>query len=179
MARCLEGDGAAWEALARRYHRLVYAIALRVGLDDDAAADVFQTVFARLLQHLPQIARPERLQAWIVTTTRREALLQRRRDARTVSMTGTADQTDQAADPAEIVDDALLPDEALDELQQLARVRAAIDAIDERCRRLLLALFGDDEPPAYDDLARRLDMPLGSIGPTRSRCLAKLRRAVG
>jgi RNA polymerase sigma factor (sigma-70 family) len=178
VARCLEGDGAAWETLARRYHRLVYAIALRAGLNEDAAADVFQTVFTRLLQHLPRIAHPERLQAWIVTTARRETLLQQRRDARTVSMAVADGDIPDAAEP-EVADDALLPDEALDELQQLARVRLAIDTIDQRCRRLLLALFSDDEPPAYDDLARRLDMPLGSVGPTRSRCLAKLRRAVG
>lgn len=174
-AHCLDGDAAAWEVLVRRYQRLVYAIALRAGLDAHAAADVFQTVFARLVQHLARIAQPARLQAWIVTTAKREALLLRRRSERQVSMT-VAD----AADGAEwdLADEALLPDEALAELQELVRVRQALEALDERCRRLLHALFGDEPEPVYDQVALRLAMPRGSIGPTRARCLAKLRRSV-
>ena len=77
VARCLRGEARAWAALVQRYQRLVYAIVRRIGLDEHAAADVFQTVFARLVQHLPRIADPHRLQAWIVTTAKREALLQR------------------------------------------------------------------------------------------------------
>lgn len=177
VSRCLDGDALAWEALVRRYQRLVYAIALRAGLDGHAAADVFQIVFTRLLEHLSRMARPERLQAWIVTTAKREALLQRRRSARVLSMTVPDGDAGTAGFEWETADNALLPDEALAELQMLARVRLALDEIDERCRRLLLALFGDDDP-AYDDVAKRLGMPVGSVGPTRSRCLAKLRRAL-
>ena len=83
MARCRRGDAAAWAVLVQRYQRLVYAIVTRMGLDEHGAADVFQTVFARLVQHLPRIADPSRLQAWIVTTAKREALLQRKRGQRT------------------------------------------------------------------------------------------------
>jgi RNA polymerase sigma factor (sigma-70 family) len=177
VARCLGGDAAAWEALVRRYQRLVYAIALRASLDDHAAADVFQTIFARLVQHLPRITQPAKLQAWIVTTAKREALLLRRRAKRTVSMT-LLNGDEPAGEPEwDIADDSPLPEEALAELQQLAQVRLALDRLDERCRRLLLALFGDDEKVVYDNVARRLGIPIGSIGPTRSRCLAKLRRS--
>ena len=77
VARCRSGDGAAWAALVRRYQRIVYAIAMRTGADEHAAADVFQTVFARLHEHLPRLSPPERLQAWIVTTAKREALRMR------------------------------------------------------------------------------------------------------
>jgi DNA-directed RNA polymerase specialized sigma24 family protein len=76
-------------------------------------------------------------------------------------------------------DTSPLAEDALDRLQQLNLLRAGLDRLDARCRDLLLLLFGDDdERPAYDEVARRLALPIGSIGPTRSRCLAKLRQLV-
>ena len=92
LTRCQRGDGAAWEALVVRYQRLVYAIVRRIGLDEHSAADVFQTVFMRLMEHLPRLTDPNRLQAWIVTTAKREALLQRKRGMRAVSMTRVDDE---------------------------------------------------------------------------------------
>lgn len=175
-ARCNRGDSAAWAVLVHRYQRLVYTIVRRIGLDDHGAADVFQTVFSRLLTHLPQLNQADRLQAWIVTTAKREALLQRSRALRTVSM--TADDDDGAASPAlDIADESPLPDEQLATLQTHNQVRNALERMDERCRTLLTLLYHDaDEATAYDEVARRLDMPLGSVGPTRARCLGKLRK---
>jgi RNA polymerase sigma factor (sigma-70 family) len=176
VARCRNGESAAWAALVRRHQRLVYAIVMRVGLDEHAAADVFQTVFARLVQHLPRIAEPERLQGWIAVTAKREALLQLRRSRRTVSMTRTDDGDDSASD-WDFADDAPLPGDALSDLQQLAHLRTALDRLDERSRTLLLLLFrADDEKIPYDEVARQMGMSVGSIGPTRARCLEKLRR---
>ena len=178
VARCRSGDGAAWAVLVRRYQRIVYAIAMRTGADEHAAADVFQTVFSRLHEHLPRLAQPERLQAWVVTTAKREALRVRQVGRRTVSMT-RADDADGAAIEDTIADDAPLAEEALDRLQQLNLLRTALDRLDPRCRDLLTLLFADDdERPAYDAVARRLGLPVGSIGPTRARCLAKLRGLV-
>ena len=175
VARCRQGDGSAWNALVMRYQRLVYAIVRRFGDDEHAAADVFQTVFSRLLQHLPKLADPSRLQAWIVTTAKREALLQRRRGQRTVSMHRSGDDGEAAPD-WEPADDADGPEQQLDDLQQLHAVRLALDRMDERCRNLLGLLFSDaDERVPYDEVARRLGLPVGSIGPTRARCLGKLR----
>ena len=178
VARCRHGDAAAWAALVRRYQRIVYAIAMRTGADEHAAADVFQTVFSRLHEHLPRLAQPERLQAWIVTTAKREALRVRQIGRRTVSMTRADDDESDAGDAIEdnFADDAPLAEEALDRLQQLNLLRTALDRLDLRCRDLLTLLFSDDdERPAYDEVARRLALPVGSIGPTRARCLAKLR----
>ena len=179
VARCRQGDSTAWTALVMRYQRLVYAIVRRVGDDGHAAADVFQTVFSRLLQHLPKLDDPSRLQAWIVTTTKREALLQRKRAQRTVSMhrRGDSEQTEAgwSAD-WEPADDADGPEQQLDDLQQLHAVRLALDRMDERCRNLLGLLFTDDDQRVpYEEVARRLGLPVGSIGPTRARCLGKLR----
>ena len=178
IARCRSGDGAAWAALVRRYQRIVYAIAMRTGADEHAAADVFQTVFSRLHEHLPRLTQPERLQAWIVTTAKREALRVRQINRRTVSLT-RADDGDGDAIEDSFADDAPLAEEALDRLQQLNLLRIALDRLDNRCRDLLTLLFrDDDERPAYDAVARRLAVPIGSIGPTRARCLAKLRALV-
>lgn len=179
VACCVRGDGAAWSLLVQRYQRLVYAVVRRIGLDEHGAADVFQTVFARLVEHLPRIADPSRLQAWIVTTAKREALMQRRRGQRTVSMTRADDSDDQASGEWDLADETPIAEDALDELQQLNQLRNALDRLDERCRELLLLLFREeDDRLSYDDVARRLGTSVGSIGPTRSRCLDKLRRLV-
>ncbi|MFZ2649048.1 MAG: sigma-70 family RNA polymerase sigma factor [Burkholderiaceae bacterium] len=181
VSGCLRGEAKCWEALVQRYQRLIFAIVRRMGLDEHTAADVFQTVFSRLLTQLPKIAEPARLQAWIVTTTKREGLLQRRRGERWVSMT----QDDEAGDtPPEwdIADESPQAEQALADLQQLNRVRLALDRLDPRCRALMRLLFDDlderEAPMEYGEIAARLGMAVGSIGPTRARCLAKLRSYV-
>lgn len=178
IARCRQADAAAWRLLVQKYQRLVYAVARRAGLDEHGAADVFQTVFQRLLQALPRIEQPERLQAWIVTTAKRETLLQWRRSQRTVSLTPVEDaEGERLPGPPEPVDPGPLPESQLEELQQLHLLRLAMDRLDSRCHSLLGLLFADSaERPAYDQIALQLAMPVGSIGPTRARCLAKLRR---
>ena len=178
VLRCRRGEGAAWEALVHRYQRLVYAIVRRIGSDEHTAADVFQTVFARLVTHLPRITDPGRLQAWIVTTAKREALLLLSRGRRTVSMTRSDDDGDDTAE-FDIADDSPLPENVLDELQQQDSVRRAMDRLDERCRQLLVLLFREDgDKVAYEEVAATMGIAVGSIGPTRSRCLGKLRGLV-
>jgi RNA polymerase sigma factor (sigma-70 family) len=178
VARCRQGDAAAWEALVRRYQRLVYAIVTRAGLDEHGAADVFQTVFTRLLEHLPRLSQPSRLQAWIVTTAKREVLRLRELGRRTISLTPEDDAVGEGL--ADLLpDEAPLAEALLSDLQQLDLLRAAFERLDTRCRDLLTLLFCDEEDRlGYDELARRLSMPQGSIGPTRARCLAKLRLLV-
>lgn len=170
VGRCLRGDASAWNELVQRYQRLVYAIVRRAGLDEHGAADVFQTVFARLVQHLPRIDDPTRLQAWIVTTSKREAILQSQRGQRTVSI--TRDDDEAAWD---VADDAPTAEAALESLQQQHRVRLALERLEPRQRALMEMLFSEDRP-SYDEIAQRLGIPVGSIGPTRARCLDKLRR---
>lgn len=178
VRRCREGDASAWPLLVARYQRLVYAIVSRMGLDEHVAADVFQSVFEKLVQHLPTLREPDRLQAWIVTTAKRDGLAARRHGQRQVSMTKADDAGDsQGSEEWDIADDSPGAEQRLDELQQLHRLRLGLDRLDERCRELLLLVFRDDEERlGYDEVSRRLNLPLGSIGPTRSRCLGKLRK---
>lgn len=178
VARCRAGDRAAWGLLVARYQRLVHAVVTRAGLDGHTAADVFQTVFQRLLAHLPRLTQPERLQAWIVTTAKREALRERERQQRHVSMAREEGDESPGLEDT-LADDHPLAEQALSDLQQLHRLREGLARLDDRCRELLLLVFRDeDEHLPYDEVGRRLGMPAGSIGPTRSRCLGKLRKLV-
>ena len=105
-----------------------------------------------------------------------EALLQLRRSQRTVSLTATTDADPADAAQLDLPDEAPLPEQQLDDLQQLHLLRLSLDQLDARCHGLLSMLFADDEDrPPYEQIALRLDMPVGSIGPTRARCLSKLR----
>lgn len=178
VARCLNGDGAAWGELVQRFQRLVYTVVTRAGLDEHTAADVFQTVFERLLAHLPKLEQPERIQAWVVTTAKREALRVRHLGRRNVSMTRADDASGEGIENT-LADDAPLAEDVLDELQQLDLLRRGMDRLDARCRDLLALVFrGEDEQLGYVEVARQLVMPIGSIGPTRTRCVEKLRRLV-
>jgi RNA polymerase sigma factor (sigma-70 family) len=176
LALCKAGQPQGWRLLVQRYQRLVYAVARRAGLDEHAAADVFQTVFSRLLQALPSLQQPDRLRAWIVTTAKRDALLQLRRGQRTVSLTPATEGDPDTAGQDDLPDEAPLPEQAIDDLQQMHLLRVAMEQLDARCHGLLTLLFADEEDRLpYETIAIRLDMPTGSIGPTRARCLGKLR----
>ena len=169
---CRRGDQLAWEKLIRRYQRLIYAIPLRAGLDEDQAAEIFQEVFTTLFQKLNDIEDPEKLQAWLVTTARRKTW-------RTIGKAQNQPRSYtngnlQASEAALIPDEAPLPDEQLLILEEQHRIRTAVSLLDERCRTLLQMLFYRSEPPSYAEIAAFLGIPEGSIGPTRARCLAKL-----
>lgn len=171
---CRQGDPEAWEALVRRYQRLIYAIPRRAGLSDDLAAEVFQRVWVTLIEHLHRIEQPERIGAWLATTARRESWRQLRRER----VTTTLDAGDDDDETARLADSAPLPDEVIERLERQQAVRRAVAGLDERCRSLLTMLFYRGEPPPYAEIAATLGVPEGSIGPTRARCLQKLRQAL-
>jgi len=174
LLRCRRGDEAAWEALVNRYQRLMYAIPRRAGLDDDQAAEVFQEVFTTLFQKLNDIDDPDRLHAWLVTTAKRKTW-------RTISKARLTDQMPDAEDGSNeelgsIPDESPLPDEVLLKLEEQHRVRTALGALEERCRKLLTMLFYQSEAPSYSQIALSMGISEGSIGPTRARCLGKMLR---
>jgi len=166
---CRSGDATAWESLVERYQRLVYSIARHAGLDQEQSADVFQRVFVQLVEHLGQIEQPALIGAWLVTTARHEAwrFSQHERMAQGISL--------DARDVAEPLADGLLPEALVLRLEEQHQVRAAVAALDERCRRLLILLFYRSDTAPYAEIAATLGMSEGSIGPTRARCLGKLR----
>lgn len=172
LTACREGDESAWEVLVDRYQRLIYAIPRRVGLNEDQASEVFQEVFATLLQKLNDIDEPDRLHAWLVTTARRKTwrLMSKERMLRG----GTAGDDDREEELLVRVDSAPLPDEMLVRLEEQHRIRAALLALDERCQKLLTLLYYTPEPPSYAEIADTFGTSEGSIGPTRARCLKKM-----
>lgn len=169
---CRRGDATAWETLIARYQRLVYSIPRQAGLDQDRSAEVFQRVFGKLVEHLDRIEQPARIGAWLTTTARREMWLLSQRES---SSQPLADG-DAEGETNQLLDTAPLPDEVLLHLEEQHTVRIALATLDERCRRLLTLLFYRPDPLPYAEVAVALQMSEGSIGPTRSRCLQKLRR---
>jgi RNA polymerase sigma factor (sigma-70 family) len=178
LAWCREGRAEGWSRLVRRYQRLVYTVPRRAGLDDASAADVFQACFERLLRHLHRIDDPSRVRAWLVTTARRESLrrLDEQRRLQPLVQPAGAGDDDEGADTLDRLPASdPLPEALLSDLQQHDLLRQAVDRLDPRTRRFIELAFLQDEPLPYAELAAQLGIPVGSIGPTRARALAKLR----
>jgi RNA polymerase sigma factor (sigma-70 family) len=170
VRRCLDGDRAAWSLLLERYADLVYSICRRAGLDHASAADVFQDVSVMLWKRLPRLRRAESLLSWVSTTARRASWRAKKRGAaRAARQTAVARREDTGAPSAEATLKALEEEQA---------VRQAFASLGEPCRRLLEALYFAGGAPTYAEVAQRLGIPKGSIGPTRQRCLDGLRRAL-
>jgi len=167
---CARGDQQAWEQLVQRYQRLVYSIPRRSGLDEEATADVFQRVFTSLVEHLDRLEQPDRLSAWLVTAAKRETW----RASRRLAVTRAALAPEEHA--ADVADSEVLAEDEMVRLEEQANLRRAVDRLADRCRELVLLLFYADEPLSYGEIAERIGMAEGSIGPVRGRCLERLRR---
>jgi len=167
---CLRGSEVAWGQLLGRYQRLIYSIPVRMGLTPDECSDVFQGVCSILLEKLETLRDPKMLSSWIMTTTRREALRVRRVGRREVPLPETED-----GEPGDWAQVEVRIEQDLLAVEREHNLRLAWERLDDRCRTILEALFfGPDQD--YKRLSKLLDMPIGSIGPTRMRCLAHLRR---
>jgi RNA polymerase sigma factor (sigma-70 family) len=166
-----EGDQEAWNAITDRFTSLLWSVARSYRLGSDDAEDVVQNTWLRLLENLTKIDNPEALPGWLATTARREALGILRRRGRTV-LTRDEDLGVDLADPTSTeLDSALLEDERDVELW------ASFAKLPERCQQLLRVLMACDRP-VYAEVSAAFDMPIGSIGPTRMRCLERLRKLV-
>jgi len=161
------GDPQAWDALIDRFLPMVRGIIGRFRLLPADAADVNQTVWLRLVEHLGDLREPAALPGWLATTARREAIrsLQTQGRAQPVDPQGSTLQSE--------VDEAEIDREVLRQEQAVA-VRAGLEELSQQ-RRELLELLVADPPVTYDEISRRLDIPIGSIGPTRARALNQLR----
>lgn len=157
----------AWEQLVARFQRLVLAVPVELGMPAEDCEEVFQATWVSLYQQIPSLRRPGSLAAWILTTAQRQAWRIQRRRSRERSLSA-ADRPPPEAPPD--------PLEQSLELERRELVHAALAELDPRCRTLLSRLFLSAEPPSYARLAEELGLPLGSLGPTRTRCLAELAR---
>ena len=163
-----EGDSDAWNQLVERFAGMVWAVARSYRLNASDAADVSQTTWLRLVQHLDRIEQPERVGAWLAITARHEALRVARQASRQLPI-GDHIIIDLVAEDGVSNDDALLANERAREMWAL------VMRLPARCQ-LILRLLTADPPLSYRDLGEALDMPIGSIGPTRARCLEHLRK---
>jgi RNA polymerase sigma factor (sigma-70 family) len=162
VATACRGDQAAWNELVNRHNRLVYAVARSFRLSGADVADVFQTVWLRLAEHICRLRDPERVGAWLATTTRHECLRLVRSSWRVVP----DDDVEAFLEPTETIENGLLRSE------QRAAILAAFARLPDRDQRLLAMIV--DPRYTYDDICRELGMRRGSIGPTRARCLRRL-----
>jgi RNA polymerase sigma factor (sigma-70 family) len=171
VRRAAAGDHQAWECLVDQFSRLIWSITVEFKLVESDAADVVQTTWLRLLEHIDRIQYPDRVGSWLAATARNEclrSLAARKRvvlghddvDLGTVAAAATA--------PTPEVDERLLADER-DQV-----VRDAMSRLPGRWQRLLEMLMADPPVP-YTEISDQLGLPIGSIGPTRGRCLARLR----
>lgn len=161
-----DGDQEAWDAIVDRFAGLVWSIARAHRLSPTDAADVSQTTWLRLVEHLGRLRDPERVGAWLASTARHECLRVIRHAGRFVA-DPDVDLDAVATEPE--------PSALLLATERTSALWRAVEALPERCRLLIRALMADP-PPSYEDIAEAFGIPIGSIGPTRARCLDQLRR---
>ena len=167
VRRAANGDRGAWERLVDQYARLIWSITAEFKLIESDAADVTQTTWLRLLEHIDRIEYPDRVGSWLAATARNECLRSLAARKRVILAQDEEVLTDVVASSPEI-DERILADER-DQV-----VRDALSRLPGRWQRLLELLMADP-PASYADISSELNLPVGSIGPTRGRCLARLR----
>jgi len=164
-----DGDGSAWEALTVRFGSSIMAIARGFRLCEADAWEVQQTTWLRLVENIGRIQQPERIGSWLATTARRECLrlvrLRSRVNLDDDFLNRLADHSLPEADARPIAD------------ERAALVRAAFDQLAPKCQKLLGFLSADDAL-SYKEISKLLSMPIGSIGPTRGRCLERLKKVI-
>ena len=167
LAGAAGGDQAAWDALVERYLPLVFSVVRRYRLSGHDAADVSQTLWLRLVENVATIREPRALSSWIITTTRREALRVLAAGQRMTPVDSTT-----GFDTAKF--DGPDTDAELLRAERHQALRDGLAQLKPEERQLMLLLIADP-PPTYAEIAGRLGISVGSIGPTRGRCLEKLR----
>jgi RNA polymerase sigma factor (sigma-70 family) len=161
----IAGDPAAWDRLMDGFGRLIWAITRDFKLSESDASDVVQTTWLRLVEHIGRLEQPGRVGAWLATTARNECLRVIAARKRVV-LVGEENGLESIAGFAQPVDEALLAAE------RVRTVRDALELLPHRWQRLMELIMAEQP---YAVIADRLSVPVGSIGPTRGRCLDRLR----
>jgi len=173
VLRARIGDQDAWNRLVERYTPMLWSTCRRHRLGPEDAADVVQRVWLLLVEQLPALREPAALPGWLLTTTRRECLRLLRASRRHASLQDplNAAEWSLAAD-----EESTSVDRALLAAERERALRAAFAELRPQCQRLL-AMLVSEPPVPYAEISARLSVPIGSIGPTRARCLSHLRRS--
>ena len=180
LRKAAAGDSSAWELLVDHFSGLVWSVARAQGLERADAEDVFQTTWMRLAEYAARIKDPDRVGGWLAVTARNEAFRVGRLRSRTVPI---GDMTEWGGDDAGWVDDETPERITLDDEQvrldgdRFHQIWLVFEQLPAHCRRLLRVLIASP-PPSYAEAADALGMPIGSVGPTRLRCLRRLREAL-
>jgi RNA polymerase sigma factor (sigma-70 family) len=169
VASARDGDVQAWEALVERYAPLIWSICRKYRLGRADADDVGQSVWLHLVDHLGKIREPAALAGWLATTTRRECGRLVRAAHGPHASVYALDAENMADERADTAEQEVLTAE------RHAALREAFTHLPPECQRLV-AMLTADPPVPYAEISARLAMPDGSIGPTRSRCLDRMRR---
>jgi RNA polymerase sigma factor (sigma-70 family) len=169
VASARDGDVRAWDALVERYAPLIWSICRKYRLGRADADDVGQNVWLHLVDHLGKIREPAALAGWLATTTRRECGRLVRAAHGPHAVVHALDAENMADERADAAEQEVLAAE------RHAALREAFTHLPPECQRLV-AMLTADPPLPYAEISARLDMPVGSIGPTRSRCLDRMRR---
>jgi len=169
IERCRRQDAQAWSELVDRFQALVYSVARRHGLQTDDAEDVFVTTFQNLLRSIDRIESGAALPRWLAVTASRESLKLIRISARTTDLDGDGMTLDEI-----VADEEIRAEQSAIEADEAFRLRSALEKIGDRCRELLRMLYFEGDP-SYQEIGTTLGMPVGAIGPTRARCIDKLR----
>jgi len=171
------GDETAWAALVERFSGLVWSVARAHNLSNADAEEVFQTTWLRLTEHVGRLKEPDRVGAWLATTARNESLktIRAGRRATPTDDLETLDVPSPDATPEAL---AVASEEATAAADRLRRVWEAFQLLPQRCRELLRVLVAVPPLP-YIEIAAMLGIAVGSIGPTRGRCLSQLRDLLG
>lgn len=163
ISQCLAGHQQAWEMLLSRYEKLIYYTALHTGIDAAEVEDVFQNVCTIWLKELKGLRDARRLGAWLVTTTRRECwAIWRRKKV-----------SEEALNEQMVFDES--PEKLAAQAEDANLVQMAFQKLGEPCHRLLTRLYFDPDHRSYAEVAQEINMPVNSLGPTRARCLEKLK----
>jgi RNA polymerase sigma factor (sigma-70 family) len=170
VAAAAGGDQRAWSELVGRYAGLVLATARSFRLPTHEAEDVSQLTWLLLAMHIRSVREPQAIGSWLVTTTKREAVRLLKRRHREYPVEG--EHLDLEDRGMAAVDDEVLREELR------AQVRGGFARLADRCQQLL-RMLARDPPASYHEISAELDMPPGSIGPTRARCLQQLRQLAG
>jgi RNA polymerase sigma factor (sigma-70 family) len=165
--RCQQGDRQAWDQLVRTFQSVVWTVGRSFNLSQADVQDVGQVVWLRVVEHIGSVRQPELIDAWIVTTARREALRHLSRAAKYVPVDEKTFTDTSATHQENPEEKAILGDERLE-------VMAAFRQLPEK-HQALLAMLMSEPPPSYDEISAALGIPRGSIGPTRARVLARTR----